>query len=289
MKIGLYAPDSKMVNIPLMKISTWHKQRGHETELYLHIFGNSYDKVYCSILYNYTKETPEILCSNVEYGGTGYDIKKRLLPEIEDMKVDYSIYSDCKYTIQRFSLGCIRSCSFCVVHEKEGSIRPCPALNKNPEGKWIEILDNNFFANPLWKEAIEILGAYNQPVNFHGIDARILTEEHAKALLSLKHKKQIHMAWDSPENNIDWKKIIKWIPAYQIMVYVLVGYWSTIEEDLYRVMQLKELGIDPFVMPYDKSNPYEQDFARWVNHKAIFKTIPWEIYKENRAGYHEIL
>jgi hypothetical protein len=40
-----------------------------------------------------------------------------------------------------------------------------------------------------------------------------------------------------------------------------------------RVMKLKEYGISPFVMPYNKKDKYQRSFARWVNHKAIFKKI----------------
>ncbi len=36
--------------------------------------------------------------------------------------------------------------------------------------------------------------------------------------------------------------------------------------------------IDPFVMTFDKSDPYQKSFARWINHKAIFKTVNWEEY-----------
>jgi hypothetical protein len=30
MKIGLYAPDSKMVNLPIMKLAAWHKRQGDQ-------------------------------------------------------------------------------------------------------------------------------------------------------------------------------------------------------------------------------------------------------------------
>jgi hypothetical protein len=33
-------------------------------------------------------------------------------------------------------------------------------------------------------------------------------------------------------------------------------------------------------MPYNKSNKYQKNFARWVNHKAIFKSVEWEDYKK---------
>ena len=68
------------------------------------------------------------------------------------------------------------------------------------------------------------------------------------------------------------------------MCYVLIGYWSTPEEDMFRIEKLREMRIDPFVMPYDKSDPYQRAFARWVNFKAIFKSIPWSCYRQTRIG-----
>ena len=39
-------------------------------------------------------------------------------------------------------------CPFCLVREKEGYIQTVEPVELNPKGKWIEVLDNNFFANP---------------------------------------------------------------------------------------------------------------------------------------------
>jgi hypothetical protein len=61
--------------------------------------------------------------------------------------------------------------------------------------------------------------------------------------------------------------------------YVLIGYNTTESEDMDRVELLRNLGVNPFVMPYNKANNYQKKFARWVNHKAIFKSVKWENYK----------
>ncbi len=36
-------------------------------------------------------------------------------------------------------------------------IHPVEPVQLNPTGEWIEVLDNNFFANPEWKSAIDYL------------------------------------------------------------------------------------------------------------------------------------
>jgi len=48
-------------------------------------------------------------------------------------------------------------------------------------------------------------------------------------------------------------------------------------------MQVTELNyhyeVCPFVMPYNKQDRYQKDFARWVNRKPIFKSTKWENYR----------
>ena len=70
----------------------------------------------------------------------------------------------------------------------------------------------------------------------------------------------------------------------KISCYVLIGYWSTPEEDMMRIEKLRSLGINPFVMPYDKKEKYQKNFARWVNRKAVFKSTKWKDYKYNFKG-----
>ena len=50
---------------------------------------------------------------------------------------------------------------------------------------------------------------------------------------------------------------------------------------------LKGLGLDPFAQPYVdydgkvKPSQKQKNLARWVNHKAIFKSVMWEDYSPN--------
>lgn len=269
MKIGLIDIDGKMPILPLMKIKTFYGEQANWLKGF-----ESYDKVYISKLFKFSNEFPYVINSKeIIKGGTGYDLKSKLPDDIEKCQPDYSIYPDCDYSIQFFSRGCIRNCPFCVVREKEGNICPVEPMNLNPSGKHIEVFDNNFFANPNWKEAINTLIDYKQKVNFHGVDVRIMTEEQAYWLNQLKHHKQIHIAWDNPKDNIipRIQEMIKYIKPYKIMCYVLIGYWSTHEEDIYRIEKLRELGVDPFVMPFKKDDLRQKRLARWVNNKIIFK------------------
>lgn len=281
MKIGLIDVDShNFPNLALMKISSYYKRNGDSVEMAT--LGN-YDKLYVSKLFDFSDLNLNTLITADEtiIGGSGYDLNINLPPEIEVRDPDYSIYPMYDFSLQFYSRGCIRNCSFCIVRQKEGYIKAVKPMALNPNGNRIEVLDNNFFANPEWMFAVNDLIRTKQTVNLHGVDVRLMNEEQAYWLNKLKHHKQIHIAWDFP--NLDLtpkiKEMTKYIKPYKIMCYVLIGYNSTPEQDLYRVEKLRELGVDPFVMPYNKSDKYQKKFARWVNHKAIFKTVKWIEYK----------
>lgn len=254
-----------------------------------------YDLIYASKIFTFTPDINplEFQADEVMKGGTGYDIKSVLPTPIEEVQnPDYTIYPNCNYSIQFYSRGCIRHCPFCLVHDKEGSISPVEPMELNPNGKWIEVLDNNFFANPEWRTAINHLRKCNLPVKFHGIDIRIMDEEQAAALNSLRLKNGIHIAWDLPQIDLTYKlkEVLKYIKPSKIVCYVLVGFNSTREQDYYRLRRLKDLGILPFVQPYrDFENnrtpsQYEKDIARWANRMWLFNTMDFKDY-EPRKGF----
>lgn len=284
MKVRLWT-DAPMANIALMKIARFHRNNGDDVAFHNPLFDQDAAVLYCSKIFQFSPDYEYAFAHRIIKGGTGYDIASRLPDEIDRLEPDYSIYPECDYSMQFFSRGCVRRCPFCVVREKEGRIRPVDPMRLNPDGKRIEVLDNNFFANPLWGKAVYHLLDCNQPVNLHGVDVRMLTEEQAEVLNRLPHHKQIHIAWDKPQTDIPKhiRRMLKHVPAYKVMCYVLIGYWSTPEEDLYRVEKLRELGVDPFVMAYDRANKYQRDFQRWCNHKAIFKSVPWADYRKESS------
>lgn len=270
-----------------MKISSYHKKNGDDVEWYNGL--EYYDKVYMSKVFTFTPDDQRVIqADKVVKGGTGYDISIALPYYIESiLDIDYTIYPMFPFSIQFFSRGCIRKCPFCLVRDKEGYIQSVAPMNLNPNGKHIEVLDNNFFANPTWKDSVSWLKKTKLPINLHGVDVRIMDEEQAYHLNRLKIKGSIHIAWDNPKQDITFhlKEMIKYIKPYKITCYVLTGFNSTIEEDIYRVEKLRELGISPFVQPYrdfeNNRTPSKElrAFARYVNHKATFKSTTWENYK----------
>lgn len=288
MRVGLINIEPKVVNTAYMQIAYYYKRRGDTVEWWSPLTHRQFHAVFCSSLFDYTdkSEIPDdVIC-----GGTGFDVTSQLSSEIEDCDYDYSIYPNCRKSFLWFSRGCPRNCPWCVVPEKEGRIKSVKRKNLNPKGKYIVVSDNNFFANPEWKGAVATLWRMAQPVVFQGIDVRTLNKFKCDILLTFKHYKQIKIAWDDPRVNLEpkLKQVIRWIKPYKLMCYVLIGFSSTEEEDLYRVDTLRSLGIDPFVMPYNKKDLYQRAFARWVNHKAIFKKVKWEDYRQRVSKQESI-
>jgi hypothetical protein len=209
-------------------------------------------------------------------GGTGFDIEKKLPPEIESCGYNYSIYPKCTFSFLWFSRGCFRNnktCPWCVVPKKEGMIRSVEPKNLNPNGKEIHIMDDNPFANPNKDRMVEFVLKLNQPVVFEsGIDCRLPIEDYGSDLKRMKIKR-LHTAWDNPKDDLteNLKALSKYVPAWKIGVYVLIGYDSTREEDWHRVTEIEKLGMDPWVMPYDLKDPYQRRFRNLVNRVPRFK------------------
>ena len=276
MDIGLLNLEPTINNSAMMQVSQYYKQNGHRVWEYNPLF--DYDKVYAFSLFDFTEKDylvpPGAIC-----GGTGFDIEKRLPPEIEACDLDYSIFPECDYSIIWFSRGCFRNCPFCIVRQKEGYIHPVKPKNLNPNGKFIKVMDNNFFGNPEWRSAVDQLQSWNQPVDIQGFDIRIFDREQGDALSTLKHEKNFKFAWDNPRDNIDDKIeiLLDYIRPKNLMCYILIGFWSTYDEDVMRAMHLwDEYKIVPFAMPYDKSDKYSQRFSRWCNTKKFFKKYTFE-------------
>ena len=314
MKIGLIDVDgSRFPNLALMKISAWHKAVGDMVEWYMPF--EHYNVVYVAKVFSFTEDWNEpINADKVIRGGTGYQInyyngkemftcwqstkhgalEYTFLPdEIEHAYPDYSLYPALtKDTAYGFlTRGCPRDCGFCHVAAKEGRISHKVAdLSEFWNGqKNIVLCDPNILACKDWKELLQQLIDSKAWVDFNqGLDIRMMTEEKAEMLSRIKIK-EIHFAWDRYEDRElvvprfeQYAKYSKLVRGHNAIVYVLVNYDTTIEQDLERIYTLRELGYWAYVMVYDKEHAAAvyKDLARWVNNRFIFaKCKRFEDYK----------
>jgi len=278
-------------NIPLMKISAYHKKNGDDVGWYNPLIDLQAppDKVFMSKVFTFTPDYQyPVNGKEIIKGGTGYNYPsggEKLSEEIEHIYPDYKLYPQFKNTAYGFlTRGCPRGCDFCIVKDKEGrkSVKVAD-LNEFWDGqKNIVLLDPNMFACKDWKDLSRQLINSKAWVDFsQGCDIRIMGAEKAEYLKQIKVK-QVHFAWDRYEDkNIiipkfkELKEILGW-DKRKLPVYVLTNFNTTFEQDLERVYLLKDLGYWPYVMIYNKQNTKPSDLVRklqrWVNNRTIFES-----------------
>ena len=299
MKVGLIDVDShNFPNLPLMKLSAWHKAQGDSVEWYSPMFSGHMDRVYMSKVFSFTRDYEYFVDADEVYrGGGGYATKledgkevfyKELdhdLPkEIEHIYPDYSLYteltSDSAYGFM--TRGCPRGCDFCIVGKKEGrkAYTVAPLEEFWHGQKNIVLLDPNPIAVTDWKDNLQQLIDSKAYVDFtQGVDIRMMTEEKAEYLRQIKLK-TIHFAWDRYEDKDlivpkfeFFKKITGWAES-KMGVYVLTNYNTTLEQDLDRIYTLKSLGYNPYLMIYEKDllpkNHILKYLQTYVNYRPLF-------------------
>lgn len=288
MNVCLIDVDSKIPNLALMKLSTWHKSQGDEVKLGYDPLWDDPDLCYASKIFDFTPEPEYWPDCEIRRGGTGYDLHARLdLPDYERIMPDYSLYPDFHYAMGRFTRGCPNRCPWCVVPKMDGNqVRHVADLNDFWQGQEVvRLLDDNLMADhDEFCRACEQLSKAGVHTIWEALDIREVTDETAKALASVRQEKSIHFAWDSHAQDDAVPRgveILKrnGIRPYRLMFYILVGFGTTREYDMHRITEVDRLGANPYVMPFDKSDPYQHYLARWCNNKFIFRKTTFDDYE----------
>ena len=301
MVIGLFDLDrTGFPNLALMKLSAWHKAQG-DTVLPLNSQQPA-DKRYASVVFSWNRRKADAVAAmGAEVGGSGVDLDRRLPPAVEAMPADYTLYG-IDYGLGFLSRGCIWNCTFCIVPQKEGRPREVATiddlLNRESARRrpFVVLLDDEF----LWKEkwAIAKLTEFTERgidwCPSQGLDVRVLTEPLSDALAASpfwnvrRSRRQITFAFDNVATENRYRRgvemLLKRMAAWHLQSYVLVGYDSTIEQDLHRIAVIREYDIDPFVMLYRdpesgqaRRDPQLRNLARWVN-RRLYKSHPFDDY-----------
>lgn len=274
MKISILTPDSFWPNVAAMKISAFHK-RSIGDEVFLNFPLIKADFTYASILFSQTSDPYADLI-----GGPKYP-ESKLDPQIEAMKPDYSLYPRLDYSIGYTHKACPRSCDFCVVPKQKNKDTHYSIWTFHDQRfKKIGLLNNNTFADLQWRDTFrEIWDANLTFIDLSGFDLRLMTEESADYIAKTKIQGKIHIAWDFIEHEHEILRGISYllsadISPHKIFCYVLMGFNTTEEEDLYRLRKLREFNILAYAMPYngDKSK-FPKKFIWAINRPLLNRKL----------------
>lgn len=295
MNVRLWDFDSTIPNLALMKISAYHKSLGDNVgfeiknpdKIYIScIFKNSYPRLKNIIDHGF-------LDCEVEIGGSGIDINKKLPDEIEYIMPDYSIYPHNSTSIGYSSRGCIRDCYFCIVRKKEGKLYHNEMMHPK---KWVnkyfnsvKLLDNNWFADKEY--FMEISNWFIKECLYvdvtQGYDIRLIDNEIAKQIKRIPSYTPIHFAFDNSnikdqiENGIKILKEEKIPLRTNVIFYCYCNDISQFEDTLERINFLKSQNIGAFCM-FNKENPRNQnikDLQRWSNRPQLFWSCSFKEYQ----------
>lgn len=294
-KIGLLDVDGHhFPNIPLMKLSAYHKTLGDQVEWYNPLVGfvEKYDIVYMSRVFSdaYTKDYVfPIYADRVVKGGTGYAIINEngrevyhpeadiSLPyEVEHIYPDYSLYGYINNTAYGFlTRGCPYGYDtnnpqrkhvhgYCHVSMKEGF---CSHKVADLEEFWrgqknIVLCDPNILACKDHMDLLEQLAQSHARINFNqGLDIRLIDDNNLEIIRKMKLK-SIHFAFDRYEEKgliVPKLQAFKEKTGYDkdhgaVMVYILCNFDTTLEQDIERIQICRSLNFSPYPMIYDKKN-----------------------------------
>lgn len=263
MKVSLLT-DAPRHNLALMKISAYHKAIGDE--VYLNMPLVKADKSYGSWLFSCQYN------ADVQ-GGPAYNPTVKL-NGFNGIKPDYNLFPI------DFSLGytwayCPRRCPFCIVPKQDNpKIHHSIWEFHDPKFKKICLLNNNTFSDPQWRGTFEeIWDAQLTMIDENGYDLRLLDQEKLDVLNKTRFAGSVYFAWDRIK---DEREIIKGLEIlkgikHPTRIYILIGFDTTVEEDIYRCQKIIDLGFDPFIMIYNNSSNGSLRLFRWL----VNRTFAW--------------
>ena len=210
------------------------------------------------------------------------------MPEYFNIKPDYDLFP-INYSLGYTWSYCPRKCGFCIVPDQNNPKKHHSIWDfHDSKFKEICLLNNNTFSDPQWKETFEEIWDANLIVrDENGYDIRLLDDEKAEALHKTKWSTPLHFAWDLMEDEKEVRRGLNLLKKHNLRstsngVYVLIGFNTTQEEDIYRCQVIDDFGLTPYPMPFNRTFQ-EMDFKRFINlhYYRQYPTIKeaWKEYK----------
>lgn len=271
----------------LLKLAAYHKMLGDTVEFIrgLEPARHQPGRIYVTSLFTYAwrpvhraisfyrglyRQTPIIL------GGiyatliqeharlSGAEVYPGLNMDVEGLLPDYSLVLKFKASILISSRGCIRHCPFCAAPVLEPFDPRVTGLKSvghllHPGYKKAIFWDNNFLANPHWRNIVSELKERHLAVDFNqGLDGRLINEEVAEELRGLKLE-PIRLAYDTPEQRKLVRRAISLLEKAgfskrQMIIYMMYNFEDTPGEFLDRLRDVLEWGAVAYPMRYEPIN-----------------------------------
>jgi hypothetical protein len=279
-----------------MKLSAWHKARGDEVGFNV----SDPDIVYASVVFKKNKHRVDGLRyyypdAEIMVGGSGYDLAATLPAEVEAFTPDYSLYPGLDYSMGFTSRGCVRSCYFCVVPEKEGKYRRVQHPREFVQHNKVKLLDNNWYADRDWFfETSDWLIKNNVAVDVtQGMDIRLLTPEIAAQLKRLRWWRPMHFAFDDIRSKDAVLKGLDILTAAgidtkrDVSIYVYCHDDAHYEDAVERCRILKAARATPYVMcNIDRPRTKRmRQLQRWTARPHLFWSCDIDEYDSSIRGH----
>jgi len=267
--VVLFDIDSKIPNLALMKLSAFYKGQGWNVVLskkVTYIKGHHY--VASAVFHTRSTmaklaELRKIYGNDVDVGGSGVALARRLPAGIEACFPDYSLYRHTHYALGFLTRGCPKKCGFCVVPAKEGRLKSQVMSFSGfvpPDWKNVMLLDDNLLSSSDALGLLEEMAARGYKVNFsQTLDISYLNEALYRTLLRIDSqnarftRKQIYFSLNYPgairqfENR---KSMLKGFGKDRVSVVSIYGFDTSLSQDYSRWMMLRRLQLVPFFQEY---------------------------------------
>jgi len=268
-RVVLFDLDSRIPNLALMKLSAYYKKRGFKVLLARQPSYLEANEYLASAVFH-TEITKRkiaglraIYGADVEIGGSGIDLAKRLPAQAEACFPDYSLYKHQHYAVGFLTRGCPKRCAFCVVPVKEGPVRKnwaalsyfVPAGQRN-----LIHLDDNLLSFSGVESLLIEMARRHYAVNFsQTLDIAYLTLRLYELLLKVDYqnarftRKRIYFSCNYPGTTrhfTDRKDMLKRFGIDAVCVVCIYGFDTSLSQDYQRWMVLRRLRLVPFFQQY---------------------------------------